>query len=504
MLPDIVLGPPGTGKTTRLLEEVDRELAAGRRPDRVGFLSFTRRATEEAVTRACQKFRREREDFPHFRTLHSLCFRQLGLSSAEVMEGRRAQEFAEYAGIVITGRVSEDGTLSRLSPGDRIMFTENLARMRGVPLRQQYDEMSSEIDQIPAWNEVSRVARALADFKRERGLSDYTDMLLDFVRLGNRPRLEVLLVDEGQDLSWAQWQVIRFLAQGCERVVVAGDDDQGIYRWAGADVDFFVDLRGRPTVLDQSWRVPRAVQRLAASPLGAVLRRRAKEWRPRDEEGEVLRVGAFEHADAGGQDVMVLARNDYVLREQVEPALRREGVIYEKNGHPSVRRAVLDAVVAWERLRAGRPVTGDEARRVYSVMSAGVGYARGNRELKWLGDEELVTAQDLRERGGLLTDKIWHEALDRVSSEDRVYLVAARRRGERLLARPRVRVSTIHGSKGGQADHVILLTEMAARTHAEMRVNPDDEARVWYVGATRARERLTVVSSRTHRRCPWL
>jgi superfamily I DNA/RNA helicase len=77
-----------------------------------------------------------------------------------------------------------------------------------------------------------------------------------------------------------------------------------------------------------------------------------------------------------------------------------------------------------------------------------------------------------------------------------------------------VRVSTIHGSKGGEADHVVVLREMAQRTHREMReVSEEDEARVWYVAVTRARERLSIVEPRARdrygnsladRACPWV
>jgi DNA helicase-2/ATP-dependent DNA helicase PcrA len=84
------------------------------------------------------------------------------------------------------------------------------------------------------------------------------------------------------------------------------------------------------------------------------------------------------------------------------------------------------------------------------------------------------------------------------------YMLAARRRGDRLRSTPRVRLSTIHSAKGGEADHVVLMTEMARRTYREMETNPDDERRVWYVGVTRTRDHLTVVNSETAQSCPWV
>lgn len=499
-VPEIVLGPPGTGKTTTLLGYVEDALARGVPSDQIGYLSFTRRAASEAASRASKRFSRDPDDFPYFRTIHSLCFRFLGLSGADVMERQKLQEFAEEAGVRINGRWSEDGNLSGFDTGDRIIFMENLSRIRGITLLEQYQEFN---DDLP-WNVVDRVARHLRQFKEENSLMDYTDMLVEFVRQGARPRLRELYVDEAQDLSTAQWNVIRLLAAGCDRVVVAGDDDQAIYRWAGANVDKFIDMQGDVRVLDQSWRVPILVQQEAGHPIGYVRRRREKAWRPREEEGTIERMPSFRHCEYTGNDVLILARNDYVLREQIEPVLRRYGVIYEKHGFPSVRASVMDAIVNWERLRRGESVAGEDARRVYKTIRVDTGIKRGFKELKHVDDDQMVDMTYLRESGGLLTDKVWHEALTLIPDADVNYILNARRHGEQLSKKPRVRISTIHGAKGGEADHVILMKEMARRTYAEMQENPEDEARVWYVGATRARKRLTLVQGQTQQECPWL
>jgi len=504
MNPEIILGPPGTGKTRSLLEEVETELAANTPPERIGYVSFTRRAADEAITRACEKFKFERARLPHFRTLHSLCFRQLGLRSGDVFEGRAVQEFAARIGVRITGRWSEDGTLSGFDVGDRVLFMENLSRIRCIALREQYDADDDNL----SWTEVSRVSRSLAEFKVAEGLLDYTDMLRRFVEDQSSPPLDVLVVDESQDLSALQWLVVEKLARGARRVLVAGDDDQAIYRWAGADADHLIHMDGRSRVLGHSWRVPAAIQAVASRVLSVVHNRREKLWTPRDAVGSVDRHRSISQVDTDGEEILILARNAYIVREQILPELRRRGVVYELHGHSSVKPVTLAAVTAWERLRAGGAVTGAEARSIYDTMTSGVGVTRGHKSLKNFGDEDMVTMTDLRERGGLLVDSIWHDALDRIPIGERSYILAARRRGEKLRSKPRVRVSTIHGSKGGEADHVIVMKEMASRTHREMTTGgqhaAEDEARVWYVGVTRTRERLSIVESSTAQRCPWL
>ena len=500
---EIILGPPGTGKTTTLINLVEQELQRGVPPDRIGYFSFTKKAASEATSRAQEKFKLTKKDFPFFSTLHSMCYHQLSMKTGDVLEGARLQEFAKYAGVRISGRFSEDGTMVGFDVGDRIMFMENLARIRRIPLREQYDH---DDDGLP-WSEVDRVSRALREFKRDKGLRDYTDMLTECLDFGVTLGLEVLLIDESQDLSLTQWALVNQLANGCRRVAVAGDDDQAIYRWAGADVDTLIDMDGKERVLGKSWRVPPAIQEVANSIIAPVKHRRNKTWQPRaGGEGEVGEVNHFSNVDLREGSTLVLARNSYVIREQVEPLLRQQGIVWERHGRSSINLRLIDGIRAWEKIRRGETIEIAQARAMYEWMSSGRGVARGHKTIPNVPDEQMVTEKELRKNHGLVAPTApWYTSLDRVPQNDIRYIRAALARGEKISEKPRITLSTIHGAKGGEADHVVLMREMASRTYNEMlNSNGDDERRVWYVGATRARERLTLVESTTQRRCPWL
>lgn len=489
VVPEILLGPPGTGKTTSLLAIVMEELKAGVEPEKIAYVSFTRKAAHEAAERAKEQFKLPPARFRWFRTLHSLSFRVLGLSSGEVFQGAHVREFGNWIGIRMTGLFQTDeGTTAGQEKGDRILFMENLSRIRGVTLREQYDYEDDNL----SWHEVDHVARGLAKYKTANNLVDYTDMLMRFCDQDWTPDLDVVIVDEAQDLSPLQWRVVWKLASKARRVVIAGDDDQAIYKWAGAAVDYFIELKGRARVLGQSYRVPRMVQRVADRQINRVHNRREKEWSPRAEEGVVTQL-KLKDVDWTDKDILVLARNIVYLKD-VEKRLRNAGMMYEFKNSPSIPDKLRRAIYTWDRLtRKGQPQSVHAVCEAYEFMESGKGVARGYKQLTAFGRDHMVDVDTLKKEGGLLTTAIWHEAFTRVPATEIEYIRACLRRGEKISERARIRLSTIHGAKGGEADHVVLLTDMAPRTWEEAIKRPDDEARVWYVGVTRARQRLTVV-----------
>jgi DNA helicase-2/ATP-dependent DNA helicase PcrA len=432
----------------------------------------------------------------------------LDVAHGSLLVGKAFFEFADHAGIEVSGRAwSDDGLLYKFKRGDRALFLENLSRIRQVPLRKQYNANPDGLD----WNYVDRVARCLSEFKTVRGLLDYTDMLQQFVAEDRDLGLHKLFVDEAQDLSALQWSVVKLLARSCDRVVVAGDDDQAIYRWAGADVEYLIGMEGASRVLGQSYRCPPSVQSLSNAIISKVRHRRPKQWKAKNGgEGALERTQIFADVDLADKgSVLVLARNNYVLAEQVEPVLRAEGIVYEIAGKNSIDAEMVGAARAWSTLGKGQPITLGEARRMYKFISSKIGIKWGHKTLPTYGEDEdiPVTMTDLIQTGGLKVNPqlIWHDALDKLPQDEMSYMLAALRRGEKLRDNEtRVKLSTIHSAKGGEADHVVLCKEMAKRTHAEMQYQPDDERRVWYVGVTRARERLSIVSSQTQRDCPWL
>ena len=115
-------------------------------------------------------------------------------------------------------------------------------------------------------------------------LVDFNDMIQKFIDRADElcPTFDVVFIDEAQDLSPIQWKMYDELKKKSKYVVLAGDDDQAIYGWAGADVERFQKEPGKERVLPKSYRVPQSIQSIANKILDRIPneRRIIKTWQP--------------------------------------------------------------------------------------------------------------------------------------------------------------------------------------------------------------------------------
>lgn len=490
---DVILGPPGAGKTTYLLSIMEREIAAGVDPRRIGVLTFTKRGAAEAKERAALKFGLTDSDLPWTRTIHSLVFRRMGYRRKDVVGRGLLRELGDKLGVEFTGGVyTEEGMTSGLGLGDRLVFLENLARATDRSLREIWEESDHGLE----WEDLDMFRRAYAEFKRRRGVVDYTDMLEQFAESGSAPSLEVLIVDEGQDLSRLQWRAVERLARSVRRAYVAGDDDQCIFAWAGADVEKFVEMATgeRVTVLDQSYRISAAAHETATRVIRRVRHRRDKIFKPRaGSTGEVRDVSSLDDLDLTNGTWLLLARNSYML-DEMQQHCERIGVNYDAAGRTYERDRLINHIMIWERMRRGEVVGVDDALSIAIHFSD----KSWTRQLRRRDSASLIGTDDLKSAGCRVVGNIWHEAMDQFPSEQRDRFLAMRARGERLLEPARVKISTIHGAKGGQADNVMLMTDVSLSAYETMSRDPDAETRCFYVGLTRSLGDLFIMSPRSN------
>jgi DNA helicase-2/ATP-dependent DNA helicase PcrA len=326
------------------------------------------------------------------------------------------------------------------------------------------------------------------------------------------------------------------------------DDDQTIFSFCGATPEAFLTPevpQDHKIILKQSYRVPRAVHSLANSLITQVGRRQVKEYLPRDADGEVERLtfstweapgtGLLDDAMnqvARGKTVMFLAACSYMLKGIIQ-LLRENGVPFHNpfrktNGfwNPlkfGTRGSTLNRILA---LLSAHPEIGSDARpwtngdlalwaeHLHSQgvlkhgakkklqaadMEAAVGYERLDEVFQPVALDELLACFEGSHKDLLAWWKT-HLNTDAAKRAEFPASIAIKHGPHALLETPKVVVGTIHSVKGGEADVVYLCPDLSRAGELQyLSVGPprDSVIRVFYVGATRAREKLVICQRAT-------
>jgi ATP-dependent exoDNAse (exonuclease V) beta subunit len=175
-------------------------------------------------------------------------------------------------------------------------------------------------------------------------------------------------------------------------------------------------------------------------------------------------------------------------------------MFYTFKNRSSVSDRLIRAVEGWNRLKEGA-IDLQTVKDIYYYISGSGRIQHGYKEkLKQMDPTAMYDYESLTVHHGLNVDinLAWDLALDDVPESMRMYVNTALRRNEFNSAK-NIRVSTIHASKGSEADNVMLLTDLPRKADLSVSTKRDDERRVFYVGATRAKKSLHIIESKTDR-----
>ena len=479
-----VIGPPGTGKTRKLLNRVKHYVNKKNVPlDQIGYFAFTRKAAGEARARYLES-RPEliKKDIKYFQTLHSFAFNNLGLKEAQVMQEENYKNIGDTCGIQIKYAHYEKNEFNGIFTSDsEYLSLINLARVRQINPLDQLDK-NEHLGRIER-TKLDAVSKEINNYKKVYELIDYTDMLEQFLAKGKCPCFKVVFIDEAQDLSLIQWEMVKRLEEHSVDIWIAGDDDQAIFGWAGADVNSFIKWEATEIPLTKSERVPYEIQQRALNVIERIENRIHKTYNPKAELGSIEIASKLRDIPVEKGKWLILARTKDLLKPLIR-TLKRKGVYFETVQGKSMGEGLYKNVMNWNLLKQGKNIPDIHMQRLFEKM-----------DLKYNEKEDYKSKIDL--------NKEWHEAFTAESPERIAYLQSMLINGEDLSKEPRIKVSTIHGAKGGEAPNVVLLLNQTSNTMKgakKSQTRQDEEYRVWYVGITRTGQKLYLIKCKNRKK----
>ena len=160
----------------------------------------------------------------------------------------------------------------------------------------------------------------------------------------------------------------------------------------------------------------------------------------------------------------VLARTRHMLNE-LENVLYSKGLYYQNKFKKGYEKDLYEAVIDWEKWRKNNDLNHEQIKRVASYMSPNH-YTKEN--LQYLDKDKSYNMTEAYNNQGLKTKMVWYKAFDAAPQNQVEYIRKMRANGEELNKPPRILLSTIHGVKGGEAQNVVLLTDLSSVSYTHL------------------------------------
>lgn len=453
---EIILGAPGCGKTTYLMNILEKELKEYD-PERIAFISFTKKGALEGFSRAIEKFDIDKDRFIFFRTLHSICFSELKMSRYDMLSKKDYRAFSTAMNMKFVGYYTEE------------FFHNDDMYLYLYFLKLNNYEMYKKIRDATQVNipKLKHVALNYDGYKKHFHKKDFTDMLVNIVKAKIKLDIDVAIIDEAQDLTTLQWKTCQTLFANAKKVYIAGDDDQAIYEWTGADVNYFLNLEGERTILDTSWRLKSNLLTFAKKISALITNRIDKDFHPADDGGTINYYNTIRDFQFNDDETYYcLSRNNYYLR-RYQTELKKQLKIFQTKAKLSVDPDVIFAINNFVAYKENR-----------------------------LPEKDAMKVKKLVRTDVVHIEKFsWFEVFN--LSQDDIFYYRKLIQNKVKITEPKIMVNTIHGVKGGEADNVILLMDITKVVHKQLYNLSDSELRVLYVACTRAKSNLHIVHAET-------
>ena len=556
-----ILGGPGCGKTTKILDILADYIKAGVNLDEVLLIGFAKATAEELRARVIKNSLLTEKQAESIKTIHKFCLDHIG--KHDILNSSVKKDFKKrMASDPDTWVMLDDEKYDR-NDEEPAQWTQKEDRKLavyydiinkahhsiGFDKRNKYkDDLNKILSYFreSVQDNFKNVHTAqltyfytnLKKFKSQTGVIDFDDMLLKALYpTVEFPSYKLVLVDEVQDLSKLEWQVISKIAQKTEELFLVGDDDQAIYAWKGSDVKIFQKWpckKENVTRLETSYRLPGKIYDFALSIRNDIRYRLGNEFTCQKridpnikDEGHIAYINGLDEIENLNENSQIIfcARARSLLRPYAD-FLKQDNLIWLeksqgmddrgkfKSSFPSNCQEVIES---WNTLQEGYSIKGTDYIKMVKQIDIEFISERKKTALskKDTAPVELYEAdkmfsyEELKNKFYLNAplEKMWHEifyfdttriqsatkpkAIFRDREDFNDYLKGCWEKNKNLTTE--ITLSTIHGVKGMEAEKVVLAVEWGFSLKAYKMGNQkdeDDELRVCYVGVTRAKKEL--------------
>lgn len=504
--PVVVKAGPGSGKTHTVVSLIQSHLATGVLPQEVIAITFTRRAARELKERLGRAGKKVRAS-----TIDSLCL--------EIVQGPfpGTKTLSPFCASIVF-QICCDMYGIKATPAKM----EAMNKMREAPY--------TGAEKDPSWEELKQVREFYDQLLASSNYADYTWIMLQAVWAiqSNKwqGQCKLLIVDEAQDTSLVQWELIKAIAKKTgAQLVVVGDMNQNIYSWRNAAPQVFHelanDLQSMTLPLKESYRCSPKIVR-ASNALIAL--------NP-DAEADVdaIRSGAFDPVKVSSQvpeleaaalidnlysphDIAILCRTNRTV-DAVARGLKEIGIpVNAIHSQESVvgflaaaglfgldqDNAIHQILIKSTASSVGFQVSGESPEMIIASLVANQDGMPVVNYISQCQSKELLFAEAVKELKDVPRFRSHAESLIEnfggFSIEDAFERILAPLEVEEFMGA--VTVSTIHQAKGLEWPAVIVadLKEGAFPSSRSLKSEQGviEERRLMYVAMTRAKDNLVL------------
>jgi len=414
--PMLVLAGAGSGKTRVLTYRIAHLInELGVNPRRILAVTFTNKAAQEMKHRVAGLVGADAKA-AWIGTFHSVCARIL---RREAAWGWWSPSFSIYDGtdqlVLVKTCMEKTGVSASVFSPKAVLSAISRAKDRLLTADGYRATGGGYFEEC--------VAKVYAEYERglvENNAFDFDDLMMRTVGLlrGTKEvlaayseRFEYILVDEYQDTSHAQYELVNLLSSRHRNICVVGDDDQSIYGWRGADISNILDFEhDHPTArvlrLEQNYRSTGNILEAAHDVVSRNERRKDKKlWTKRDDGRKVTLVrcsNEYQEADAIRDCVVELAGDGardhhefavlyrtHAQSRVIEDSLRRASVPYDiVGGVRFYERAEVKDVLAYARV-VSNPADAVSLTRIVNVPPRKIGERSLERLTEFAADRRV-------------------------------------------------------------------------------------------------------------------